>query len=46
MADTGKTPGDDYKAHAETFKGFSTLMLWGTVGSALIGGFVVFLISQ
>lgn len=37
---------DDYKAHAETYKGFSSLMLWGTVGSFAVGALVVFLIAQ
>lgn len=46
MADAGNNPGDDFKAHAETFKGFTALMTWGTIGSALIGGLVVFLIAQ
>lgn len=43
MAGTGD---GDLKAHEETFKGFTALMTWGTVGSFLIGGFVVFLIAQ
>jgi len=46
MADTGNKPVDDYKAHAETFSGFTALMTWGTVGSFLIGALVVFLIAK
>ena len=46
MAETGNNPGDDYKAHAETFTGFTALMTWGTIGSFAIGAFVVFLIAQ
>ena len=43
MAETGD---GDLKAHQETFSGFTALMTWGTIGSFLIGGFVVFLIAQ
>ena len=43
MADTGD---GDLKAHQETFAGFTALMTWGTIGSFLIGGLVVFLIAQ
>ena len=46
MADTGENQGNDFKAHAETFKGFTSLMTWGTIGSALVGALVVFLIAQ
>jgi hypothetical protein len=43
MADTGD---GDLKAHQDTFKGFTAMMTWGTLGCFLIGGFVVFLIAQ
>ncbi|MEZ0243899.1 MAG: aa3-type cytochrome c oxidase subunit IV [Sphingomonas sp.] len=46
MAETGENQGNDYKAHAETFSGFTALMTWGTIGSFAIGAFVVFLIAQ
>lgn len=46
MAEASDKPVDDFKAHSETFTGFTKLMTWGTIGSALIGAFVVFLIAQ
>ena len=46
MAETGDNQGSDFKAHAETFSGFTKLMTWGTIGSALVGALVVFLIAK
>jgi len=41
MADNGDT-----RAHENTYKGFLALMKWGTLGSAIVAAFVVFLISK
>ncbi|WP_077510321.1 aa3-type cytochrome c oxidase subunit IV [Sphingomonas sp. LM7] len=45
MADAGET-STEVQAHAETYSGFTKLMLWGTIASAAIGAFVVFMIAN
>ena len=45
MAETGDT-GADFSAHEQTWTGFKTMMLWGTIGCALVGALVVFLIAS
>jgi hypothetical protein len=45
MADTGEN-GTELQAHAETWQGFTALMKWGTVASALVAALVVFLIAS
>ena len=45
MADTGDH-GMDYPAHQKTWSGFTTMMKWGTLGCALVGALVVFLIAS
>ncbi len=43
MADKGAPM--DYKAHNSTYSGFTVLLKWGTIASALVGLLVVFLIA-
>ena len=45
MADTGEN-STEVQAHAETYSGFTRLMLWGTIVSAALGAFVVFVIAN
>lgn len=45
MADTSDH-GAEIKAHAETYSGFTKLMLWGTIVCAAIGAFVVLMIAS
>jgi hypothetical protein len=45
MADTGEN-SSEVQTHAETYSGFTKLMLWGTIGSAAVGAFVVFMIAS
>ncbi|MDV3457808.1 aa3-type cytochrome c oxidase subunit IV [Sphingomonas sp. HF-S4] len=45
MADTGEN-STEVQAHAETYSGFTKLMLWGTIASAALGAFVVFMIAN
>jgi hypothetical protein len=45
MADTGEN-STDIQAHAETYGGFTKLMLWGTIASAAVGAFVVLMIAS
>ncbi|NYT42438.1 aa3-type cytochrome c oxidase subunit IV [Sphingomonas sp. R-74633] len=44
MAD-GFDSADQVKAHEQTWTGFKAMMMWGTVGAALVAALVVFLIS-
>lgn len=45
MAETGDNNGAQIQAHQQTWAGFKTMMVWGTVASFLIGALVVFLIA-
>ncbi|WBY07242.1 MULTISPECIES: aa3-type cytochrome c oxidase subunit IV [unclassified Sphingomonas] len=45
MADTGDN-STEVQVHAETYSGFTKLMLWGTIASAAVGAFVVFMIAS
>lgn len=36
----------DFKAHSETYAGFTAMMKWGTIASFLVGAVVVLLISN
>lgn len=45
MADTGDHSAE-IKDHAETYSGFTKLMLWGTVFSFALGAFVVLMIAK
>ncbi len=45
MADTGEN-GTEVQSHAATYSGFTKLMLWGTIASAAVGAFVVFMIAS
>lgn len=45
MAEAGDS-STEVQAHAESYKGFTKLMLWGTVVSFAIGAFVVFMIAS
>lgn len=44
MVDTGDNAAQ-LKAHEQTWSGFKTMMLWGTIGAAAVAALVVFLIS-
>lgn len=44
MAETGETTGAGAQAE-NTWTGFKAMMTWGTVGAALVGALVVFLIA-
>lgn len=48
MADTADNHADAHpvEQHEQSWEGFKAMMFWGTIGSALIGAFVVFLIAQ
>lgn len=37
--------GNDMKAASESYGGFVSLIKWGTIGTALVTAFVVFLIA-
>jgi hypothetical protein len=41
MAETG-----DMKAHEQTYTGFIGLLKWGTVASAIVAAFVVYLLAS
>ncbi len=45
MADTGDN-STEVQAHAETYGGFTRLMLWGTIFSLALGAFVVLMIAS
>jgi hypothetical protein len=45
MADANET-GAEVQAHQQSYNGFTQLMLWGTVVSAALGAFVVFMIAS
>lgn len=45
MAETGEN-GTELGAHAQTFAGFKTMMVWGTIGCVLVAALVVFLIAN
>ena len=45
MADTGEN-GGEVQVHAETYGGFTKLMLWGTIAAFAVGAFVVFMIAK
>ena len=45
MADTGENT-TEIKDHAETYSGFTKLMLWGTVVAFGLGAFVVLMIAS
>ena len=45
MVETGDN-STEVQAHAESYKGFTRLMLWGTIASFAIGAFVVFMIAS
>ncbi|MES2442731.1 MAG: aa3-type cytochrome c oxidase subunit IV [Pseudomonadota bacterium] len=49
MADTADNHAGathEIEQHEQTWDGFKTMMVWGTVGCALVGALVVFLIAQ
>lgn len=50
MADSADTHANDViheiEQHEQTWAGFKAMMFYGTIGCALIGAFVVFLISS
>ena len=37
--------GNDMRAAQDTYAGFTVLVKWGTIASALVAAFVVFLIA-
>jgi Bacterial aa3 type cytochrome c oxidase subunit IV len=41
-----KTSDNDMPAHEETYARVMKLLKWGTIGCALVGAFVVFIISR
>ena len=45
MADTGDN-STHLREHEGTYRGFTKMMLWGTVVSFLLGAFVVFMIAS
>jgi len=45
MADTGEN-STEVQVHAETYSGFTRLMLWGTIASFAVGAFVVLMIAS
>ena len=45
MADTGEN-STEVQVHAETYSGFTKLMLWGTIASCGAGAVVVLLIAS
>ena len=45
MADTGEN-STEVQAHAETYSGFTKLMLWGTIASFAVDAFVVLMIAS
>ena len=38
--------GNDLKAHETTYTGFIGLVKFGIIGTALVAGFVIFMISK
>lgn len=38
--------GNDMKAHEATFAGFTGLVKWGSIVTALVTAFVIFMISK
>ena len=49
MADTADNHDvvpHETEQHEQTWEGFKAMMFWGTIGCALVGAFVVFLIAQ
>lgn len=45
MADNHDNHAAHLEAHQQTWAGFKSMMVWGTVLSALVGALVVFLIA-
>ena len=45
MADTGDATAE-VQAHESTWRGFKTMMTWGTLGAFLVAALVVFLIAS
>ncbi|UZK64970.1 aa3-type cytochrome c oxidase subunit IV [Sphingomonas sp. M1-B02] len=45
MADLGEDNAN-LQAHEQTWAGFTAMMKWGTVATALVAAFVVFLLAS
>lgn len=45
MVETGEN-SVEFRSHVQTWRGFTAMMKWGTVGAAIVAAFVVFLIAS